>query len=82
MLMNARDKETGAPMSDRELIDEIMTLVVAGHETTASGAQLDLVSDLAAPASRGAAARRNRCRGRMNGAEPRADGSARPTPSR
>lgn len=37
MLMNARDKDTGAPMSDRELIDEIMTLVVAGHETTASG---------------------------------------------
>jgi cytochrome P450 len=37
MLMNARDKDTGAPMSDRELIDEVMTLVVAGHETTASG---------------------------------------------
>jgi enediyne biosynthesis protein E7 len=37
MLMSARDKETGAPMSDKELIDEIMTLVVAGHETTASG---------------------------------------------
>jgi len=37
MLMNARDKETGAPMGERELIDEIMTLVVAGHETTASG---------------------------------------------
>jgi len=37
MLMSARDKETGAPMNDRELIDEIMTLVVAGHETTASG---------------------------------------------
>jgi cytochrome P450 len=37
MLMDARDKETGAPMSDRELIDEVMTLVVAGHETTASG---------------------------------------------
>jgi cytochrome P450 len=37
MLMGARDKETGAPMSERELIDEIMTLVVAGHETTASG---------------------------------------------
>ncbi len=37
MLMSARDKETGAPMSERELIDEIMTLVVAGHETTASG---------------------------------------------
>jgi cytochrome P450 len=37
MLMNARDKETGAPMGERELIDEVMTLVVAGHETTASG---------------------------------------------
>ena len=36
MLMTARDKESGAPMSDRELIDEVMTLVVAGHETTAS----------------------------------------------
>src|SRR6516165_8038422 len=37
MLMSARDKESGAPMGERELIDEIMTLVVAGHETTASG---------------------------------------------
>ena len=37
MLMSARDKESGAPMSERELIDEVMTLVVAGHETTASG---------------------------------------------
>ncbi|HWX68504.1 MAG TPA: cytochrome P450 [Steroidobacteraceae bacterium] len=37
MLMNARDKDSGAPMGERELIDEIMTLLVAGHETTASG---------------------------------------------
>jgi enediyne biosynthesis protein E7 len=37
MLMSARDKETGRPMSDGELIDEILTLIVAGHETTASG---------------------------------------------
>jgi cytochrome P450 len=36
MLMAARDKETGDAMSERELIDEVMTLVVAGHETTAS----------------------------------------------
>jgi enediyne biosynthesis protein E7 len=36
MLMNARDKESGEGMSERQLIDEIMTLVVAGHETTAS----------------------------------------------
>ncbi|MBV9345846.1 MAG: cytochrome P450 [Gammaproteobacteria bacterium] len=37
MLMSARDKESGAPMPDRQLIDEVMTLIVAGHETTASG---------------------------------------------
>jgi enediyne biosynthesis protein E7 len=37
MLISARDKETGDAMNDRELIDEVMTLVVAGHETTASG---------------------------------------------
>jgi cytochrome P450 len=37
MLMDARDKETGAPMSAKELIDEVMTLIVAGHETTAAG---------------------------------------------
>jgi cytochrome P450 len=37
MLMNARDKETGEPMSERALIDEVLTLVVAGHETTAAG---------------------------------------------
>ena len=37
MLMNVRDKESGDPMSERALIDEVMTLVVAGHETTASG---------------------------------------------
>lgn len=35
MLMDARDKDD-RPMPDRELVDEAMTLVVAGHETTAS----------------------------------------------
>ncbi len=37
MLMGARDKDSGEPMAERQLIDEILTLVVAGHETTASG---------------------------------------------
>ena len=37
MLMSARDKDSDAPMSERQLIDEVLTLVVAGHETTASG---------------------------------------------
>ena len=36
LLIDARDRQTGEPMSDRELLDEIMTLIVAGHETTAS----------------------------------------------
>jgi len=36
MLMQARDKDSGEPMPDRALLDEVMTLIVAGHETTAS----------------------------------------------
>ena len=35
MLLDARH-EDGSPMSDQELRDELMTLLVAGHETTAS----------------------------------------------
>jgi enediyne biosynthesis protein E7 len=36
MLMLTTDRETGQPMGDRELIDEVLTLIVAGHETTAA----------------------------------------------
>lgn len=36
IFMDARDKETGEPMSDEELIDEVMTLIVAGSETSAT----------------------------------------------
>jgi cytochrome P450 len=36
LLLQARH-EDGQPMSDRELRDELMTLLVAGHETTATG---------------------------------------------
>jgi cytochrome P450 len=36
MLMATRDRDTDAPMSDKELIDEVLTLIVAGHETTAA----------------------------------------------
>lgn len=36
MLLDARDKTTGEPMPDRLLIDEVMTMIVAGHETTAA----------------------------------------------
>ena len=36
MLMATRDRDSGAAMSDKELIDEVLTLIVAGHETTAA----------------------------------------------
>jgi cytochrome P450 len=36
ILMLARDTETGGAMSDAQLRDEAMTLLIAGHETTAN----------------------------------------------
>ncbi|WP_430877881.1 cytochrome P450 [Granulosicoccus sp. 3-233] len=35
LMMETRDKDSGQPMSDKALIDEVMTIIVAGHETTA-----------------------------------------------
>lgn len=36
LLMQAHDPHDGQPMPDQQIIDEVLTLVVAGHETTAS----------------------------------------------
>jgi len=36
MLMQARDPESGRLMENNQLVDEILTMIVAGHETTAS----------------------------------------------
>jgi cytochrome P450 len=36
ILLQARDEEDGTGISDRQLRDEVMTLFVAGHETTAN----------------------------------------------
>lgn len=36
MLLSARDEETGEGMSDEQVRDEVMTLLLAGHETTAT----------------------------------------------
>lgn len=36
MLMEAKDEDTGEQMSDRQLRDEVMTLMLAGHETSAN----------------------------------------------
>jgi cytochrome P450 len=37
MLLDVRDEETGAGLSDRELRDQVVTFLVAGYETTAIG---------------------------------------------
>jgi len=36
MLLAARDEETGEGMGDKQLRDEVMTILLAGHETTAN----------------------------------------------
>jgi cytochrome P450 len=36
MLLAARRESDGSPMTDREIRDELLTLLVAGHETTAT----------------------------------------------
>ncbi|HEX6478063.1 MAG TPA: cytochrome P450 [Ktedonobacteraceae bacterium] len=36
MLLSLRDEETGEGMNDQQLRDEVMTLIIAGHETTAN----------------------------------------------
>ncbi|MCK9894105.1 cytochrome P450 [Frankia sp. AgB32] len=36
LLLAARDADTGAPMSDTQIRDEALTLLLAGHETTAN----------------------------------------------
>ncbi|HEX7664109.1 MAG TPA: cytochrome P450 [Polyangiaceae bacterium] len=42
MLMDAKDEETGEQMSDAQLRDEVMTMVLAGHETTANALTFSL----------------------------------------
>lgn len=42
MLMDAKDEDTGEQMSDEQLRDEVMTMVLAGHETTANALSFSL----------------------------------------
>ncbi len=42
MLLEARDPETGEGMSDAQLLDEVVTTFVAGHETTANALAFSL----------------------------------------
>lgn len=53
MLMLTRDEDTGETMDDRQLHDEVLTMLLAGHETTATTlswvwAMLDQHSEVAA----------------------------------
>jgi len=36
MLLQARDEETGQPMNEQQVRDEVLTMLIAGHETVAS----------------------------------------------
>ena len=35
-LVAARDRDSGEPMPERQLVDEVMTMIIAGHETSAT----------------------------------------------
>ncbi len=77
MLLDARH-EDGTPMSSQELRDELMTLLVAGHETTAS--ELAWAFErLPRDARRARAARRRDRLGRRRGLPDR-DGPRDPAP--
>ncbi|MCA9665337.1 MAG: cytochrome P450 [Myxococcales bacterium] len=43
LLMEARDPESGEAMSDRQLRDEVVTMMLAGHETTANALAFTLM---------------------------------------
>jgi cytochrome P450 len=60
-LMRARDPETGRTLSDRDMVDTLLTLIAAGHETSAKALtwalfclaqQPELQADLAAEVAR------------------------------
>ncbi len=65
-LMRARDPETGRTLDDRDMVDMLLTLIAAGHETSAKGLtwalfclaeQPELQADLAAEVARVAGGR-------------------------
>ncbi len=52
MLLEARDEETGESMNDEQLHDEVLTMFLAGHETTATALSWTLYLVARAPAVR------------------------------
>ena len=82
MLLEARDEE-GQPLTDLELRDELMTLLLAGHETTATALSWTLERLVRHPEVVGAARRPRRAPGRrppyLDGDD---QGGAAPAPGR
>ena len=54
MFLAARDDETGAGMTDRQLRDEVLTMLLAGHETTSLALSWTYYCCRGIPTSRGA----------------------------
>ena len=80
MLLEARDEETGEGMTDKQLRDELVTLFLAGHETTAIALTWTFHLLGAEPARRSdAAGRSGRSAGRARRARPSTTSSACPT---
>jgi len=52
VLLGARDQDDGSSLDDRELRDEVMTMMLAGHETTANTLAWALYALARAPAAR------------------------------
>ena len=49
ILMQARDADTGKPLSDRDIRDEVMTMLMAGHESTSVARFVGVVPARSAP---------------------------------
>jgi cytochrome P450 len=71
LLLAARDEETGAGMSDRQLKDEVLTLLTAGHETV--GAALAWTWSLLGQHPRVQDDLADEARGRLRGRGPAAE---------
>jgi cytochrome P450 len=73
-LIAARDEQTGGGMTAQEVRDHVITIFMAGHETTAMAMTWTLVSIVATCRRRGEAARRTRRRARRPRAPTRGPG--------
>ena len=57
MLLAVRDEETGEGIGNKQLRDEVLTLILAGHETTATTLSRSFVPAFAEPSGQAQIAR-------------------------